>query len=60
LKEALGENSMWRTTVFDWHKKFCDGREDVVQNARPGRPMSMRTSEILTKMCGKIDGCQEE
>lgn len=41
---------MSRTTVFEWHKRFSDGREEVVDNARPGRPMSMGTSEIVSKI----------
>jgi hypothetical protein len=38
LKEMYGDNVMSRTWVFEWHKRFMGGREEVEDDERPGRP----------------------
>ncbi|XP_020022615.2 protein GVQW3 [Castor canadensis] len=47
LKEAYGDEVMSRARVFDWHKRFKEGREDVRDNARSGRPVTHRTNESI-------------
>jgi len=34
LEQAYGENVLSPETVLDWHKRFSDSREDVVDNAQ--------------------------
>ena len=38
LTEAYGEDCMYRAGVFEWHKRFSEGRESVKDDDRPGRP----------------------
>ena len=38
LTEAYGEDCMSRARVFEWHKRFSEGRESVKDDDRPGRP----------------------
>nr|XP_012416218.1 PREDICTED: putative uncharacterized protein FLJ37770 [Odobenus rosmarus divergens] len=50
LKEAYGNEVMSRARVFDWHKRFKEGREDVRDDARSGRPVTHRTDENIQKV----------
>ncbi|XP_045149088.1 protein GVQW3 isoform X2 [Echinops telfairi] len=50
LKEAYGDGAMSRARVFDWHKRFKEGREDVRDDARSGRPVTHRTRENIRKV----------
>lgn len=50
LKEAYGKEVMSRARVFDWHKRFKEGREDVRDDARSGRPVTHRTGENIQKV----------
>ena len=36
--EAYGEDCMSRACVFEWHKRFSEGREIVNDDDPPGRP----------------------
>ena len=38
LIKAYGESPMSKTRVYEWYKRFQDGREDVEDDERPGRP----------------------
>jgi hypothetical protein len=38
LTEAYGTDAMKKSSVFDWHKRFKEGREDVKDNGRTGCP----------------------
>ena len=38
---------MNRTTVFEWHKKFKEGRESVSDNERCGRSKEVNTPELI-------------
>ena len=35
LTEAYGEECMSRARVFEWHKRFSEGRERCVRSSRP-------------------------
>uniref|UniRef100_G3SHG7 Mos1 transposase HTH domain-containing protein n=1 Tax=Gorilla gorilla gorilla TaxID=9595 RepID=G3SHG7_GORGO len=50
LKEAYGNEVMSRARVFDWHKRFKEGREDVRDDARSGRPVTHRTDDNIQKV----------
>lgn len=43
LQQVYGDKTMSRTRVFEWHKRFKEGREDVEDNSRSGRPTTSRT-----------------
>jgi len=38
LQRVYGEHSLSRTQVFRWHKSFLEGREQVEDEHRAGRP----------------------
>ena len=40
LTEAYGDATRSRTMVFKWHKAFKEGRENVEEDPRSGRPIS--------------------
>jgi hypothetical protein len=39
-----------RTRVFEWHKRFMGGREEVEDDERPGRPSTSKTEENTEKI----------
>jgi hypothetical protein len=45
LTEAYGADAMKKSSVFDWHKRFKEGRKDVKDDERTGRPKTHRTDE---------------
>jgi hypothetical protein len=38
LTEAYDANAMKKSNVFEWHKRFKEGQEDVKDDERTGRP----------------------
>ena len=50
LKKAYGESAMSKTRVYEWYKRFQDGREDIEDDERPGRPSISTTDENVEKM----------
>jgi transposase len=50
LTEAYGADFMSRARVFEWHKRFSDGREDVEDDERPGRPCTSKKNENVEKI----------
>ena len=47
LTVEFGESAMSRTQVQLWYKRFTEGREDVNDDARPGRPITLATDESI-------------
>jgi hypothetical protein len=45
LTEACGADSMKKSSVFEWRKRFKEGREDVKDDKRTGRPKTHQTDE---------------
>jgi hypothetical protein len=43
LTEVYGADAMKKSSVFEWHKSFKEGREDVNDDERTGRPKTPRT-----------------
>ena len=50
LLEVYGDSCMSRTRVFEWHKRFVDGRLSVEDDAKPGRPCSVKTDVNIEKV----------
>ena len=45
LKVAYGECTVSQKSVYKWYKLFIEGREEVNDDARPGRPSTSTTNE---------------
>ena len=45
INMAYGSAAMSRAIVYRWYAGFRDGREDVKDDARSGRPSTARTDE---------------
>ena len=50
LTKAYGESVMSKTRIYEWYKRFQDGREDVEDDERPGRPSTSTTDENMEKL----------
>ena len=46
LQTAYGPSCMNRSSVFQWHKRFKEGRESMRDDERCGRSREVRTSEM--------------
>jgi len=38
LQEVYGDDTMSRTHLFEWHRRFKEGREEVEDDHRSGKP----------------------
>jgi plasmid maintenance system antidote protein VapI len=47
---AYGDNALKKSSVFDWHKSFKQGRENVKDNERPGQPKTQRSCENVERV----------
>jgi len=45
---------MSRTCLFEWHKRFKDGREEMEDDHRTGRPSISRTEENIQHLREKV------
>lgn len=50
LQIAYGDDCLSRTQVFEWHRRFKEGREDVNDDEHPGRPCDAITEENIEKV----------
>ena len=50
LKVAFGDSAMSRARVFEWYNRFKNGREDVEDDKRPGRPSTSVTDDTVEKV----------
>ena len=55
LQTALGASCMNRTSVFEWHKRFKEGRESVRDDERCGRSKEVRTPELIGQIKNLMD-----
>ena len=47
LQTAFQPSCMNRASVFEWHKRFKEGRESVRDDERCGRSKDVRTPELI-------------
>ena len=47
LQTAFGASCMNRASVFEWHKRFKEGRESVRDDERCGRSKEVNTPELI-------------
>ena len=50
LTEAYGEDCMSRARVFEWHKRFSEGRGSVKDDDRLGHPRADVTDDNIEKV----------
>ena len=50
LQRAYGEHSLSRAQVFRWHKSFLEGREQVEDEPRAGRPSISKTDDSVERV----------
>lgn len=44
---SLSESTLSKNIIYKWHKLFLEGREDVNDNIRPGRPCTSQSEKLL-------------
>ena len=55
LLTAFGVSCMNRASVFEWHKRFKEGREPVKDDEKCGRSKDVRTPELIGQKKNFID-----
>ena len=50
LQHAYDEAAMGSTQVFDWFRRFKEGRTSVERDPRSGRPSTSRNEEMIAKV----------
>ena len=68
LQTILGASCMNRALVFEWHKRFKEGRESVNDDERCGRSKEVNTPELIGQrvrvrlrvLCWGFKGVQED
>ena len=56
LQEVYGDEAMSRSRVFDWHRRFKEGREDLDDDPRAGRPSTSKTEENVERVRQVVRG----
>ena len=54
LQEVYGNDTMSRTRLFEWHRRFKEGREEVEEDHRSGRPSTSKTDENVERVRQKV------
>jgi len=47
IQKAYGDAALSRTTTFEWHKRFREGRESAKDDERSNRPTRSRTDDNI-------------
>ena len=55
LQTAFGASCLNRASVFEWHKRFKEGRESVRDDERCGRSKEVRTPELSGQIKNFMD-----
>ena len=50
ISKVYGDNSVCRTLVFDWHKRFREGWRSIEDNERSGRPISKHSEQAVEEV----------
>ncbi|EGI65640.1 FLJ37770-like protein, partial [Acromyrmex echinatior] len=50
MQEVYGNQCLCRTAIFEWHKHFLRGRETLEDDKKSGRPILVRTPEMIEKV----------
>ena len=57
LQIAFGPSCMNRTSVFEWHKRFKEGRESVRDYERCRKSTEVNTPELIVERVGVVLLC---
>jgi len=49
LKKVYGDECLSRIQVFEWFKRFKEGRKEIEDDQRPGRPSTSKTDTNIEK-----------
>ena len=49
LTRVYGDQTMRKTAIYKWHRRFREGQKDTKDDRRPGRPC-----EITAAKCEKV------
>ena len=55
LQTAFGASCMNQASVFEWHKRFKEGRESVRDDERYGRSKEVNTPELIGQIKNFMD-----
>ena len=55
LQTAFGPSCMYRASVFEWHKRFKEGRDSVRDDERHGKSKEVRTPELIGQIKNFMD-----
>jgi len=50
LQKAFGEDAVGSTQLFDWFRRFKEGKTSVESDLRSGRPSTSRNEELIAKV----------
>jgi hypothetical protein len=50
LTVAYAEYAMKKSSGFEWHRRFTEGREDVQDDPRSGQPKTQRTDANVDRV----------
>ena len=50
LKKVYGDERLSRTQVFEWFKRFKEGREEIGDDQLPGHPSTSKTEANIEKV----------
>ena len=50
LKKVYGDECLSRTQVFEWFKRFKEGKEEIGNDQRLGRPSTSKTGANIEKI----------
>jgi len=50
LVQVYGDNAMKKTVVYNWVKRFSEGRKSVSDEGTSGQPATSRTEENIAKV----------
>ena len=54
LQEVYGDDTMSITRLFEWHRRFREGRKEVEDDHWSGRPSTSRTDEYVEHVRQKV------
>ena len=50
LVQVYGREAVSRKCVYEWFKRFCEGKETTEDVPRSGRPSTSRTPEMIERV----------
>ena len=56
MRHVYGDNRLSRAQIFRWYALFKSGVETIEDEARPGRPFSVRNEGLIAKVRKRIQG----